>query len=164
VIPFFGTSTFTVIHVVISLVGIAAGIPLMAAMIGGRPLGVANMVFLVATVATTLTGFLFPFHGFDPAIGVGIVSTIALAVALLALYGGHLAGFWRPAYTVGVTLALYLNVFVGVVQSFQKIPFLQGADPNHQPPAFAVVQGAVLIGFIVIGVFATKRFHPVATA
>ncbi len=105
-ILFFATSTFTILHVVISLIGIGAGIPVMAAMIGNRPLGAANTIFLVATIATTLTGFLFPIHGFDPAIGVGIVSTIALVVALFALYGGHLVGFWRPAYTVSVTLAL----------------------------------------------------------
>ncbi len=157
---FFASSTFTLIHVIISLIGILAGLIVMTEMIGSKRLGTTNMIFLVTTILTSATGFLFPFKGFDPAIGVGIISIVALLIAAFALYRGPFNGVWRPAYTITATFALYLNVFVLIAQSFQKIPFLKGADPAQPPPAFLVAQGILLIVFISLGFVATKRFHP----
>jgi hypothetical protein len=153
-------ATFTVVHVVISLIAIAAGAVACARMLAGRKLDAWNSMFLLFTVLTTLTGFLFPTTAFTPAIGVGIVSSVALAIALLALYAGRLAGAWRWIYVASALFAFYLNVFVLVVQSFQKIAFLNKFAPTGSEPPFAVVQGIVLLGFILLGFLALRRFRP----
>lgn len=153
-------ATFTVVHVVISLIAIAAGAVACARMLAGRKPGAWNSMFLLFTVLTTLTGFLFPITAFTPAIGVGIVSSVALATALLALYAGRLAGAWRWIYVASALFAFYLNVFVLVVQSFQKIAFLNKFAPTGSEPPFAVVQGIVLLGFILLGFLALRRFRP----
>ena len=119
----FGSPTFTLFHVIISLIGISFGCLALAALIRNKPISFLNHAFLATTAITVVTGFLFPFNGFDPAIGVGIVSSIALLVAGLALYAGHWSGTSRRAYAISATLALYLNVFVAIVQSFQKFCF-----------------------------------------
>lgn len=153
-------ATFTVVHVVISLIAIAAGAIACARMLEGRRLDTWNSVFLLFTVLTTVTGFLFPITVFTPALGVGIVSMITLAIALFALYVGHLAGAWRWIYVASALFAFYLNVFVLVVQSFQKISFLNRFAPTGSEPSFAVAQGAVLLGFILLGFLVLKRFRP----
>jgi hypothetical protein len=112
---------------------------------------------------TSVTGFFFPFEHLLPSHIVGIVSLAVLAAAIVALYSGRLAGGWRWIYVVTAVLALYLNVFVAVVQAFQKIAFLHGLAPTQSEPPFAVAQGAVLIIFIVLGIVAVKRFHPAKT-
>ena len=152
-------ATFTVLHVVISLIAIAAGAVACARMLEGRPLDTWNSVFLLFTVLTTVTGFLFPITVFTPAIGVGIVSSIALALALAALHVGRLAGAWRWIYVVSALFAFYLNVFVLVVQSFQKIAFLNRFAPTGSEPPFAVVQGVVLLGFVLLGFLVLRRFR-----
>lgn len=152
-------ATFTVLHVVISLIAIAAGAVACARMLEGRPLDTWNSVFLLFTVLTTVTGFLFPITVFTPAIGVGIVSSIALALALAALHVGRLAGAWRWIYVVSALFAFYLNVFVLVVQSFQKIGFLNRFAPTGSEPPFAVVQGIVLLGFVLLGFLVIRRFR-----
>ena len=156
----FGSPTFTLFHVIISLIGISFGCLALAALIRNKPISFLNHAFLATTAITVVTGFLFPFNGFDPAIGVGIVSSIALLVAGLALYAGHWSGTSRRAYAISATLALYLNVFVAIVQSFQKVLFLHGAGPSQPSLAFFAVQGFTFICFVALGYFATTRFHP----
>jgi hypothetical protein len=121
-----------------------------------------TMIFLVTTVATSVTGFGFPFHGVTPAIIVGILSLIVLLAAIVARYVFHLAGSWRWIYVVSSVVALYFNVFVLVAQSFMKIPALHVLAPTGSEPAFAIAQGIVLLLFIAAGIKSVKRFHPVA--
>jgi hypothetical protein len=153
-------STFTTLHVIISLIGIVAGLVVLLGMLGGRKLDSWTAIFLATTVLTSATGFLFPFNKLLPSHVVGIISLVVLAIALLALYGLHLAGAWRWIYVATAVLALYLNVFVGVVQSFQKLAFLQPFAPTQTEAPFIVAQVAVLTIFAVLGFLAVKRFHP----
>jgi hypothetical protein len=157
-------ATFTVVHTVLSLIGIVTGLVVLLGMLGGRKLDSWTAVFLATTVLTSATGFLFPFNKLLPSHVVGIISLVVLAIALLALYGLHLAGAWRWIYVVGAVLALYLNVFVGVVQAFQKLAFLQPFAPTQSEPPFIVAQVVVLAIFVVLGFLAVKRFHPELTA
>ena len=152
--------TFTLLHVIISLVGIASGAVVLFAMIGDRPSRAWTALFLATTVLTSATGFLFHSASFGPPHVVGVISLVVLAVALLALYGQHLGGVWRPVYVICAVIALYLNVFVGVVQAFQKIPALNALAPKGSEPPFLAAQLVVLIGFIGFGYLAVKRFHP----
>lgn len=156
----FGFTYFTLLHVAISLIAIVAGIPVVARMISPGRLTRWTTFFFAFTIGTTLTGFLFPFRGVTPAFITGIVSSVVLAAALYALYGARLAGPWRAIYVVTTLIAFYLNVFVLVVQSFQKIPALNALAPTGSEPPFAIAQGIVLIGFVVLGWMALKRFHP----
>ena len=153
-------ATFTVVHVVISLIAIAAGAVACARMLEGRRLDTWNSVFMLFTVLTTVTGFLFPITVFTPAIGVGIVSGVTLTIALVALYVGRLVGAWCWVYIASTLFAFSLNVFVLVVQSFQKIGFLNRFAPTGAEPPFAVVQGIVPLGFILLGFLVVKRFRP----
>jgi hypothetical protein len=117
-------------------------------------------LFLVTTILTSVTGFLFPIHGFTPALGVGIFSCIILAVALIAYYGRQLIGVWRWIYVVTAVAALYFNVFVLVVQSFIKVPALNALAPTQSEPPFAIAQAAVLAIFVLIGIAAVMTFRP----
>jgi len=149
---------FTAFHVLLSLVGIVSGFIVIFGMIGGRPLTGSNTLFLATTVATTVTGFLFPFHHFMPSHGVGIVSMVDLAIALFALYARGLAGPWRRTYVVTAVIAQYFDVFVLVAQGFQKVPALNALAPKGTEPPFLVAQTAVLALFIVLGIMAARRF------
>ncbi len=151
---------FTQIHVGISLVAIIAGLLAVYAMTRSRNLPAVTGLFLATTVLTSLTGFLFQTGGFDPPRIVGIISLIALAVALFALYGRALAGRWRVAYIVTATLALYLNCFVAVVQGFQKIPSLNALAPTGKEPPFLVAQAGLLVLFVLLGFQAARRYRP----
>ena len=153
-------AAFTLLHVVISLVGIAAGAIVLERMLRNKPLGHVNGLFLLATVATSATGFLFPFHGVTPAIIVGAISLGVLALALVALYVGDLLGAWRWIYVVSALVAFYLNVFVAVVQAFLKIAPLHALAPTGTEPPFAVAQGIVLLLFVGLGVLAVPRYRP----
>ena len=155
-------STFTTLHVVISLIGIASGLIALVGMIGGRRLPGWTALFLATTVLTSVTGFLFPFSQLLPSHVVGAISLVVLAVAIAGLYGFSLSGAWRWVYVVTAVLALYFNVFVGVVQAFQKLPFLQPLAPTQSEPPFAVAQIAVLTVFAVLGYLAVRKFHPTA--
>ena len=115
--------------------------------------------FLITTVLTSVTGFFFPFHGFTPAIGFGIISLIVLAIAIFARYSRHLAEHWRWLYVVTATIALYFNVFVLIVQSFQKIPALHALAPTQTEPPFKLTQLVVLALFVVLAIAATIRFR-----
>ena len=157
---FFASSTFTQIHVVLSLIGIVAGLVALFGMFRNKPLNGWTLIFIVTTVATTLTGFLFPFKGFTPAIGTGIVSSLVLAVTILARYAFNMVGPWRWIYVVGAVVSLYLNCFVLVVQGFLKVPALHALAPQGNEPVFAVTQGLVLVLFVIAGFIAVRRFHP----
>jgi len=157
-------SAFTTLHVVISLIGIASGLIVLWAMLGGRHLGGLTAIFLVTTVLTSVTGFMFPFSQLQPSHIVGLISLVVLAVALVALYGMGLAGVWRPIYVVTATIALYLNVFVGVVQAFQKFGVLHALAPTQAEAPFVVAQVVVLALFAVLGYLAVKRYHPAVGA
>ncbi len=153
-------SAFTTLHVVISLIGIASGLVVLAGMIGGHRLPAPTALFLAATILTSATGFLFPISELLPSHVLAAISLVVLAVALAALYGFRLSGAWRWIYVVTAVLALYLNAFVGVVQAFQKLPFLQALAPTQSELPFAVAQIAVLIVFALLGYLAVRRFQP----
>jgi hypothetical protein len=151
-------AAFTLFHVALSLVGILAGLVVVFALISGKQSKSWTGTFLLTTAATSLTGFLFPFHNFLPSHGVGIVSLLVLALTIPALYVFHLAGAWRRVYVIGSVIALYLNVFVLIAQFFMKIPALKALAPTGSEPPFLVTQVVVMLIFMVLGVFATKRF------
>ena len=153
-------STFTLVHVVLSLIGIVSGIVVVFGMLGANRLPGLTAVFLATTVLTSATGFLFPSTGFGPPQVIGALSLVVLAVAIYALYIGRLAGFWRWLYVIGAMLALYLNCFVAVVQAFQKLPFLQPLAPTQSEPPFVVAQVVVMAIFIALGIGAVRKFHP----
>jgi hypothetical protein len=158
------TELFLQIHVVISLIGIASGLIVLYGLVIGKPLAGWTALFLGATILTSLTGFPLPPFGFDPPRAIGVLLLVLLAAAVLALYVFHLAGAWRWIYVVTAVASLYLNVFVGVVQSFQKLSFLQPLAPTQSEPPFVIVQLVVLVAFIALGALAVVRFRPTAAA
>jgi hypothetical protein len=151
------TSTFTFVHVLLSLVGIGSGVVVIFGLLIGRQLNGLTMLFLATTVATSVTGFGFPVDHLLPSHKVGIISLVVLAVAIVARYALHLGGAWRRIYVVCATVALYLNVFVGVVQAFEKVPALTAMAPKQTEPPFVVTQLVVLALFIVLAIVAAKR-------
>lgn len=156
-----GLPPLTLLHVAISLVGIFSGlIVLFHGLLASRRLSGWTSLFLWSTVATSLSGFILPATRFLPSHATGIVSMIALTVAIPALYKFRLAGGWRRAYVVSAVAALYFNVFVLVVQLFLKVPALKAFAPTQKEPPFLIAQGAVLLAFVVLGLLAVKRFHP----
>ena len=150
---------FTLIHIAISIAGIASGFGLLAGLVAGRLFPRWAVVFLATTIATSVTGFFFPYHGVTPGIVVGVVSLVALAVACYALYVRRLNGLWRKAFVITAVLSLYLNVFVLVVQTFQKNPALVEIAPEQSGPAIAITQVIVLGVFIWLGWIAVRRFR-----
>lgn len=156
-------TTFTLIHVIISLIGIAAGLIAMVGLLISKPLPGWTALFLATTVLTSATGFLFPFFQLLPSHIVSIISLVLLAVAVVALYVGRLAGPWRSAYVVTAMLSLYLNVFVLIVQLFQKVTVLRDLAPNQNEPPFLAVQGAALLFFVVVIIAALRRYRPISS-
>jgi hypothetical protein len=150
---------YTVFHVVISLLGILAGFIVMAGMISANPLHGWTKVFLVMTVATSVTGFFFPIERLTPAHVVGVISLAVLALAVYARYPAQLAGSWRWIYVATAVAAQYFNVFVLVVQMFQKIPSLKLLAPTQKERPFQLAQAAVLVVFVAWGILAGLRFH-----
>lgn len=153
---------YTIFHVVISLIAILAGFIVLYGWLTARRLDGWTLIFLVFTLATSVTGFFFPFHGFTPAIGTGILSVVVLLAAFAGLYAFHLEGSWRWVYLISAAIALYLNVFVLIIQAFLKIPPLHALAPNGNETPFAVVQGIVLALFVIGGFLAVRRYRPVA--
>ena len=153
-------TTLTFVHVMLSLIGIVSGIIVMIGMFGAKRLDGWTALFLVSTVATSVTGFLFPFHRFMPSHGVGIVSMIALVVAILARYRFHLVGGWRRTYVITAMVALYLNVFVLIAQAFQKVPALKAMAPTQSEPPFLIAQLVVMALFVVLAIAAAIKFRP----
>jgi hypothetical protein len=150
---------YTLLHVIISLIGIFSGLVVLFGLLGGKRLDGWTKWFLITTVLTSVTGFFFPFHGFTPAIGVGIISLLVLAVAIYARYPRQLAGHWRWIYVVTAVIALYFNVFVAVVQAFEKVPALKVMAPTQTEPPFKLTQLVVLALFVVLGIVAVIRFR-----
>jgi hypothetical protein len=158
-------STFVTVHVVISLIGIAAGIVVMFGMLGSKRNASLTAIFLLFTILTSATGFVIPpllTEKFLPSHLFGIVSLVLLAVACFALYGKRLSGAWRWIYVLTALIPLYLNVFVLVIQSFLKIPVLHALAPSVPPaePPFAIVQGLVLVFFAIVIIGALRRYRP----
>ncbi len=151
---------FTAFHVILSLIGIVSGLIVLAGLLAADRKDGWTLVFLITTIGTSVTGFLFPYAGFTPAIGVGIISMIFLIAAVVALYVYRLAGAWRWIYVVSAIVSLYLNVFVLVAQSFQKIPALNALAPTGSEPPFAIAEGTVLVLFMIAGFLSLRRFHP----
>lgn len=154
------SQAFTQFHVAISLVGILSGLIVLYGLLKSDRMPRMTLLFLVTTVLTSVTGFFFHRDHIMPSHIVGIISLVFLGVTMLALYAYHLRGFWRAVYVIGAVISLYLNVFVLVVQLFQKVPALHAFAPNGNEPPFAIAQGCVLLVFIVLGVLAVKRFRP----
>jgi len=152
-------STFTLLHVIISLAGIGTGFIVMYGLLNGKRLDGWTAIFLATTVLTNVTGFLFPFEGLKPSYVVAGISLVVLAIAIWARYGGRLAGASRWIYVVTAAIALYLNCFVAVVQAFMKIPALHAMAPIGSEPPFLVAQCVVLAIFIGLTYLAAKRFH-----
>jgi hypothetical protein len=157
------TTLFLQFHVVISLIGIASGLIVLYGLVTSRPFAGWTALFLVTTILTSATGFPLPPFGFDPPRVIGVLSLVLLAAAVAGLYFFHLAGAWRWIYTVTAVAALYLNTFVAVVQSFQKLSFLQPLAPTQSEPPFIVAQVVVLVAFIALGALAVIRFRPAAS-
>ena len=154
------TSTYTMVHVILSLVGIFAGLVVVFGMLSSKTLEGWTALFLATTVLTSATGFPFPRDHILPSHIVGVISLIVLAIAIYALYSRHLAGPWRWIYVVGAVVALYLNVFVAVFQSFLKLPALNALAPTQSEPPFLVAQSVTLLIFIALAVVAIRSFHP----
>jgi hypothetical protein len=150
---------YTIIHTLISLVAIFTGIIVLFGMLGGHRLDGWTKWFLIIAVATTITGFFFPFHGFTPAIGLGIISLPFLALTIFARYSGHLAGAWRWIYVVGAMICLYFNLFVLVVQLFEKVPALHAIAPTQTESPFKLTQLAVLVVSTLLAIVAVIRFR-----
>jgi hypothetical protein len=158
-------STFVTLHVIISLIGIVAGIIVMFGILGSNRMPGLTAIFLLFTILTSATGFLIPpllSEKLLPSHLVGILSLVLLAIACIALYGMKLAGAWRWIYAVTALLSLYLNVFVLVIQGFLKVPALHALAPGEPPggPVFAVVQLIVLVFFVIVIIGAVRRFRP----
>jgi hypothetical protein len=158
-------ATFTLAHVIISLIAIAAGIIVMFGMLGSNRMPGMTAIFLLFTILTNATGFLFPFEGFKPSYVIAGLSLVLLLIACIALYGMKLSGAWRWIYALTALLSLYFNVFVLVIQSFLKIPALTALAPGNPPsgPVFGAVQGIVLLFFVIVVVGALRRFRPLPT-
>lgn len=150
---------FTLVHVALSLVGIGAGFVVLFGLLESKPLDGWTKLFLTTTLATSVTGFFFPIHHFTPGLGVGVVSLIVLAVAIPARYTFHLAGGWRKSYVIAAMLAQYLNVFVLVVQLFEKVPALKQLAPTQSEPPFQITQAVVLTLFTVLTILAAIKFR-----
>jgi hypothetical protein len=158
-------STFTALHVIISLIGIVSGIIVMFGLLGSNRMPGLTATFLLFSILTSVTGFLFPFEKLLPSHMIGILSLVLLAIACIALYVMKLSGPWRLVYVVTAMISLYLNVFVLIIQAFLKVPALHVLAPSVPPsePPFAIIQGIVLLFFVIVIIGAARRFRPMPT-
>jgi len=153
------TGTYTLLHVLISLVGIGSGLVVMFGFLTGKRFDGWTALFLITTVLTSATGFGFPVDHLLPSHVIAILSLLILAVAILARYVFHLSGAWRSTYVITASIALYLNVFVLVVQTFMKVPAVHALAPTQKEPPFLIAQIIVMLIFIGLTVLAVKKFH-----
>jgi hypothetical protein len=153
-----GITTLTFAHVLLSLIGIFAGFFVVLGLLTAKRLDGWTALFLASTVATSVTGFMFPFHKFLPSHAFGILSLIVLPIAMFARYGRHLAGGWRRTYAITAMIALYLNVFVLIAQLFMKVPALKAVAPTQSEPPFKITQLVVLVLFVALTIAAAKKF------
>src|ERR1700694_1733739 len=158
-------STFTTVHVIISLIAIVSGIIVMFGLLGPNRKPGMPAIFLLFTILTSVTGFLFPFEKLLPSHMIGILSLVLLAIACISLYVMKLSGPWRSIYIVTAMTSLYLNVFVLIIQAFLKVPALHALAPSVPPsePPFAIIQGIVLLFFVLVIIGAVRRFRPMPT-
>jgi len=158
----FGMSlaTYTLIHVIISLIGIGSGLIVLFGMFGGKQFDGLTALFLVTTALTSLTGLGFPFEHITPGIILAILSLLILALTIPARYSFRMAGKWRAIYVVTAVIALCFNCVALVGQSFLKIPALHALAPTGHEPPFAIAEGILLVLFIGAGTLAVKKFHP----
>lgn len=155
-------AVLTLVHVVVSIIAIGAGFIVVGGFYTNRLLTSSNTIFLVMTVLTCATGFMFPITGFTPAIGVGVVTSLILIPTCYAVFIGKLAGRWRLIYLIGAVAVLYFNVFVLFAQLFLRLPPLRELAPTQREAPFMIVQLGVLLTFIAIGIVANARFKPSA--
>jgi hypothetical protein len=153
------TATYTFIHIVISLVGIFSGFVVLFGVLASKRLDGWTALFMVTTVATSVTGYAFPTEHLLPSQVVGVISLVVLTAAIIASYGRHLAGGWRKAYVITAMIALYLNVFVAIVQAFLKVPSLKAMAPTQHEPPFLVAQVGVMALFVVLTIVAAIKFR-----
>ncbi|MDR3525683.1 MAG: hypothetical protein P4L57_00275 [Rhizomicrobium sp.] len=154
-----GLALFTIFHTLISIAAMFVGLFLLYGFLQRQRMPRLTLWALGLLAATTITGFLFPIHGFTPALGTGIVSTVLLILAFAARYRFAMAGVWRSLYVVSAVVALYLDWFVAVVQAFVKVPLLHGLAPTGSEPPFVAAQAVVLLAFVIAGYFSVRRFR-----
>jgi hypothetical protein len=151
---------YTIIHTLISLIAIFAGFVVLFAMLSGNRASGWTKWFLITAVATTVTGFFFPFHGVTPAIILGVITVPVFTITIYARYSRRLVGAWRWIYVIGAVMTLYFNLFVLVVQLFQKVPALHAIAPTQTESPFKFTQLTVLVASVLLGIIAVVRFHP----
>jgi hypothetical protein len=152
----------TIGHTLISITAIITGIAVVADLLRGRDSGALATVFLATALLTSATGFLFPFTQFLPSHGTAIVALLVLAVTLPARYRFGMRGAWAAIYAGGAVASLFLLVFVANAQAFAKVPSLRAAAPTQTEPAFLITESITLAIFVLLGLFAVRRFHPAA--
>lgn len=153
-------AAFTLFHVALSLIGIVSGFVVLGGMFKSKRLDGWTALFLITTTATSVTGYFFPFHGFKPSYAVGAIALIFLGLAIYARYSRKMNGSWRWIYVIAAMIGQYLNVFVLVVQLFEKIPALHALAPTQAEPPFAITQAAVMLAFVALTGMAARCFHP----
>ena len=156
----FDVTTLVGFHTVVSLVALVAGVVVVFGMIGNATMPGMSALFLATAVITSATGFLFAVDRILPSHIFGVVSLLALAAAILGRYAFGFAGRWRLTYVLCVVLATYLDAFVAVVQTFQKVPAVNALAPTQSEPPFAIAQGALLVVFVILAVLVARRFRP----
>jgi hypothetical protein len=160
ILGIFDLQTYTILHVIISLVAIVAGLVVLFGLLNSQRMEGWTALFLITTILTSVTGFLFPFSKFLPSHAVGAISLVALAIACYGLYVKRLSGAWRWIYVVTAIAAVWFNVFVLIVQAFQKVSVLQPLAPTQSEPPFQITQVVVLAAFVILGWLAVRRFRP----
>ena len=158
----FDLGTFTAVHTALSLVALVTGVVVVADLLNAKVRRTWTVLFLATAVATSATGFGFPFHGVLPSHVLSVISLVVLAVAIYALYVAGLSGVWRPIYAATIVVGLYFLVFVGIAQAFLKIPAVKSLAPTSTEPPFLVAQLVALVGFIALGVVAARSFRRAA--
>jgi hypothetical protein len=157
-----GIAALTLFHVIVSLIAIVAGIALAYGLITGKRYDRWTLLFMLTTAVTVLTGFVFPYNGFTPGIGVGLICVLVFVPTALARYRFAMAGIWRPVFVVGALALFYFNCLVFVVQSFQKVPVLNALAPTGGEPIVGIVQAIVFVAFLVVGYLSVRHFRPIA--
>ena len=154
-----GMTPSVFLHVLLSLVGILSGFIVVFALLANKPMMAMTHVFLATTILTSVTGFFLPAAHFMPSHALGILSMIALMVAVVALYSKRLAGGWRRTYAISAVIALYFNFFVLIAQSFMKVAALHALAPTGTEGPFKLAELLALVIFILLGIGAAKNFR-----
>jgi hypothetical protein len=156
----FDLATFTAIHTILSLIALLAGVVVVIGLLGAQSYPFWTSLFLITAIATSVTGYGFPFNGVLPSHIVGAIALLVLAAVLLARYVFHLGGAWRGIYAIGMVVSLYFLVFVAIAQAFLKLAPLKAIAPTGTGLPFIVTQTAALAIFVVLGIAAARSFRP----